>query len=187
VIFDGSGAAIPPVEVGARVLVTSAAQPVDVATGYLNAYRILLSDLVVVTGGVDERLREAIAEIKGVPVVSVELRPRPMEAVAGRRVAYFSTAPAEVHDTLRSHLAEQHGAEVLHLSGNLARRDALRAELERVDADVYLVEIKAAAIDVVAEAALERGRELVFADNELVSEADLDAQLLSLAKEPVLR
>jgi cyclic 2,3-diphosphoglycerate synthetase len=187
VIFDGSGAAIPPVEVGARVLVTSASQALDVATGYLNAYRILISDLVIVTGGADGRLREAIAEVKDVPVVAVELRPRPMEAVAGRRVAYFSTVPVEVHDTLRSHLAEQHGADVAHVSGNLARRDALRAELEQVDADVYLVEIKAAAIDVVAEAAHERGRELVFADNELVTEADLDAQLRSLAKEPVLR
>src|SRR5207253_4727757 len=57
VIFDGSGAAIPPVEVGARVLVTSSAQPLDVATGYLNAYRILISDLVVVTGGADGPLR----------------------------------------------------------------------------------------------------------------------------------
>ena len=55
-----------------------------------------------------------------------------------------------------------------------------------MDADVYLVEIKAAAIDVVAEAALERGRELVFADNELVGDG-IDEQLLALVKEPVAR
>jgi cyclic 2,3-diphosphoglycerate synthetase len=187
VIFDGSGAGIPPVDVGARVLVTSAAQPVEVATGYLNAYRILISDLVIVTGGADERLREAIAEVKDVPVVSVELRPRPVEPIAGRRVAFFSTAPPVVHETLAAHLAEQHGAQVVHVSGNLARRDVLRAELERVEADVYLVEIKAAAIDVVAEAALARGSEVAFADNELVSEDDLDTQLLALAPEPAFR
>jgi cyclic 2,3-diphosphoglycerate synthase len=184
VLFDGSGAAIPPVEVDARVLVTSSTQPVEVATGYLNAYRILISDLVVVTGGASEPLLEAIAAVKDVPVVAVELRPRPVEAVAGRRVAYFSTAPAAVHETLARHLSEAHGAEVVHVSGNLARREALRAELERVDADVYLVEIKAAAIDVVAETALERGRELIFSDNELVGD-DVDSQLLSLVKEPV--
>ncbi len=187
VVFDGSGAAIPPVEVGARVLVTSATQPVDVATGFLNAYRILISDLVVVTGAAGEPLREAIAGIKDIPVVPVELRPRPVEPIAGRRVAFFTTAPAESHEALARHLAEQHGAEVTQVSGNLARRDALRADLEQADADVYLVEIKAAAIDVVAEAALEHRRELVFADNELVTEADLDAQLLALAKEPALR
>jgi len=184
VLFDGSGAAIPPVEVDARVLVTSSAQPVEVATGYLNAYRILISDLVVVTGGASEPLLEAIAEVTDVPVVPVELRPRPVEPVAGRRVAYFSTAPAAVHETLAAHLAEHHGADVVHVSGNLARREALRAELEGVDADLYLVEIKAAAIDVVAETALERGRELVFADNELVGD-EVDSRLLALVKEPV--
>jgi cyclic 2,3-diphosphoglycerate synthetase len=181
VVFDGSGAAIPPVEVDARVLVTSASQPVDVATGYLNAYRILISDLVVVTGGASGPLLEAIAEVKDVPVAPVELRPRPVEPVSGRRVAYFTTAPAFAHETLAAH-----GAEVVHVSGNLARREPLREELERVDADVYLVEIKAAAIDVVAEAALERGRELVFADNELVGDG-IDEQLLALAPEVALK
>ncbi len=187
VIFDGSGAAVPPVDVAARVLVTSAAQPVEVVTGYLNAFRILISDLVVVTGGAGERLLEAIAEVKDVPVVSAELRPRPVEPVAGRRVAFFSTAPASAHETLARHLEEHHGAEVTHVSGNLAHREALQAELEQVDADVYVVEIKAAAIDVVAEAALSRGRELVFADNELVTAADLDAQLLALAEKATAR
>jgi len=186
VVFDGSGAAIPPVEVDGRVLVTSASQPVEVATGYLNAYRILISDLVVVTGGASGPLLEAIAEVKDVPVAAVELRPRPVEPVSGRRVAYFTTAPAFAHEALAAHLADQHGAEVVHVSGNLARRDPLREELEHVDADVYLVEIKAAAIDVVAEAAVERGRELVFADNELVGDG-IDEQLLALAPEVVAR
>ena len=188
VVFDGSGAAIPPVEVDARVLVTSSAQPVEVVTGYLNTYRILISDLVVVTGGADEPLVEAITAIKDVPVVPVELRPRPVEPIAGRRVALFTTAPESAHQILAGHLTERHGAEVTHVSGNLARREELKAELERVDADTYVVEIKAAAIDVVAEAALARGRELVFADNELVpGEGDLDSRLLALAPEVVVR
>jgi cyclic 2,3-diphosphoglycerate synthase len=186
IVFDGSGAALPPVEVDARVLVTSASQPVEVATGYLNAYRILISDLVVVTGGASGPLLEAIADIKDVPAVPVELRPRPVEPVAGGRVAYFTTAPSFAHGTLAAHLSEQHGAEVVHVSGNLARREQLREELARVDADIYLVEIKAAAIDVVAEAALERGRELVFADNELVGDG-IDEQLLALAPEVALK
>ena len=186
VLFDGSGAAIPPVDVDARVLVTSASQPVEVVTGYLNAYRILISDLVVVTGGADEPLLEAIAGVKDVPVVPVELRPRPVEPVSGRRIAFFSTAPAAVHETLARHLQDAHGAEVVHVSGNLARREALRAEIERVDADVFLVEIKAAAIDVVAEAAVARGSEVVFADNELVGDR-ADEHFLALVKEPARR
>jgi cyclic 2,3-diphosphoglycerate synthase len=182
-IFDGSGAAIPPVETGARVLVTSSSQPAEVSTGYLNAYRILVSDLVVVTGPLDERVVEAIHDVKELPVVPVELRPRPASPVAGRRVAYFSTAPAEAHAGLERHLREEHGAEVVLVSGNLARREALREELAHVDAELYLVEIKAAAIDVVAEAAAERGVEVVFADNELVPVGvhDLDVELVRLA------
>jgi cyclic 2,3-diphosphoglycerate synthase len=49
VVFDGSGAAIPPVDANARILVAGANQGPDLVTGYLNAYRILVSDLVVLT------------------------------------------------------------------------------------------------------------------------------------------
>ena len=187
VVFDGSGAAIPPVETGARVLVTSVAQPVDVVVGYLNAFRILVADLVVLTGAEAgsgyEELAHAIAEVKDLPVVPVVLRPQPSEPILARRVAYFSTAPADAHETIASHLRDEHGADVVLVSGNLARRSDLREELERVDADVFLVEIKAAAIDVVAEAASERGVEVVFADNELVPVGvhDLDTELVRLA------
>jgi cyclic 2,3-diphosphoglycerate synthetase len=109
--------------------------------------------------------------------------------VIGRRVAYFSTAPAVAHEAIEQHLREELGAEVVLVSGNLARRDALRAELARVDAEVYLVEIKAAAIDVVAEAALARGVEVVFADNELVPVGvlDLDTELVRLADQAIAR
>ena len=189
VIFDGSGAAIPPIDTGARVLVTSSSQPVEVSTGYLNAFRILVSDLVVVTGPLDERLVHAIHEIKELPVVPVELRPRPDAPVAGRRVAYFSTAPEKAHPAIERHLREEHGADVVLVSGNLARREALREDLARVEADVYLVEIKAAAIDVVAEAAARRGVEVVFADNELVPAGvlDLDTELIRLADQAIAR
>jgi cyclic 2,3-diphosphoglycerate synthetase len=189
VIFDGSGAAIPPVDTAARVLVTSSAQPREVVTGYLNTYRILVSDLVVVTGGLDDDLVAAIHDIKELPVVSVDLRPRPVASVSGRRVAYFSTAPASAHETIARHLREEHGAESVLVSGNLANREALRDDLAHVDAQTYLVEIKAAAIDVVAEAALERGVEVIFADNELVPVGvlDLDTELIRLADQAIAR
>jgi len=190
VIFDGSGAAIPPVETDARVLVTSTRQPREVVTGYLNAYRILVSDLVVLTGGVDDEFVHAIHQVKELPVVPVELRPRPAAPVLGRRGAFFTTAPADAHAALERHLHEELGAEVVLVSGNLARREALREDVARAgEADVYLVEIKAAAIDVVVEAALERGVEVVFADNELVPVGvlDLDTELIRLADQAIAR
>jgi cyclic 2,3-diphosphoglycerate synthase len=60
----------------------------------------------------------------------------------------------------------------------------LHQELERVDAEVYLVELKAAAIDVVAEAALARGAEVVLAANDVVSD-ELDERVLDLASRAV--
>ena len=190
VLFDGSGAAIPGVATDRRILVAAAEQGPELVTGYLNAYRVLISDLVVVTmaeeGSRHEEVARAIAELKpDVPVITAVLRPRPVTPIAGRRVAFFATAPAAAHPPLASHLEERHGAQVVHVSGNLANREALRRELERLDADAYLVEIKAAAIDVVVEAALERGADVVFAETELQplpGQPDLDTELRALAE-----
>jgi cyclic 2,3-diphosphoglycerate synthetase len=168
-VFDGSGAALPPVEVDARILVTNGNH--DPRAG-LNAYRVLISDLVVDTGGAD---REAIRSISDIPVVEAELRLRPAEPLRGRRTAVFTTGAAPTDEL---------DAEVVHVSRNLARRGALQDELAGVDAEVYLVELKAAAVDVVAEAALARGAEVVLAANDVVSN-ELDERVLSLAQQAV--
>lgn len=196
VLLEGSGAAIPPVEAGRRILVAGAHQDPEIVAGYLGAYRLLLSDLVVLTmceeplapAAQVETLRGAIADVDPkLPVIATVLRPRPVEPVAGRRLAFFSTAPEAIHARLSHHLEREHGAEVVLVSGDLADRHALRNELDSAavgDAEVFLVEIKAAAIDVVAETAAERGIPMVFADNEvlpLAGERDLDALVLELA------
>jgi cyclic 2,3-diphosphoglycerate synthase len=189
VIFEGSGAALPPIATRRRILVAGAGQPPEVVAGYLNAFRILISDLVVLTPAVPgeplEELRRAIRQVKDVPIVAASLRPKPVTSIEGRRVAFFTTAPESAHPRLASHLRDAHGAAEVFVSGNLARRDALRTDLAGVGADTYLVEIKAAAIDVVAEAAAERGILVVFADNEVVplpGEADLEAEVDALAE-----
>jgi cyclic 2,3-diphosphoglycerate synthetase len=188
VVFDGSGAAIPPVATGRRVLVTSTFDPPELVTGYLNAYRILLADLVIVTmadaSTPHEALAEAIREVKpDVTVIAVGFRPRPLAPIDGKRVAYFTTAAPSAHDRLAADLSG-FGAELVHVSGNLADRPALEQELETVDADVYLTEIKAAAIDVVAEAGMQRGVEIVLVANDVVrvpGQPEFEAEILALA------
>jgi cyclic 2,3-diphosphoglycerate synthase len=191
VIFDGSGAALPPVASARRIVVVGGHQDPAVAVGYLNAYRLLLADLVVVTMSEPqsgwERVRDAVRALvpAHVEVVATVLRPNPAVDIRGRSVAYFCTAPPVAHAALTAHLADAHGAEVVHVSGNLAHRDLLHAELERVDADVFVVELKAAAVDVVAEFALERGADVVLAANDVVplpDEPDLDVTLLEMAR-----
>jgi cyclic 2,3-diphosphoglycerate synthetase len=191
VVFDGSGAALPPVATDRRIVVVGAHQSPAVAAGYLNAFRLLLADLVVVTmaeaGSEWELTRDAVRAVvpESVEVVATILRPRPAVAVEGRRVAYFCTAPSVAHPALASHLADEHGADVVHVSGSLADRDALRAELAELDVDVFLVELKAAAVDVVAEFALAREAEIVLAANDVVAipgQPDLDETLLDMSR-----
>ena len=118
---------------------------------------------------------EPIRALKSVPVIPFDLRLRPLEPLRGRRVAVFTAGPARI-----DHL----DAEVVGVSANLANRARLRQDLARMDADVYLVELKAAAIDVVAEVAAERGVEVVLAANDVVSD-ELDDELQRLVPVPV--
>jgi cyclic 2,3-diphosphoglycerate synthetase len=103
-----------------------------------------------------EPFRERISDLV---LDELELRLAPTEPLDGR-VAVFTAGPART-----DHL----DAELVLVSHDLARRDLLREQLARLEADTYLIELKAAAIDVVAEHALERGARVVLARNELVA------------------
>jgi cyclic 2,3-diphosphoglycerate synthetase len=122
----------------------------------------MISDLVIAVGC---RVEDAIA---------AELVLRPTAPLVGR-VAVFTAGTTSV-----GHLE----ADVVHVSANLGDRAVLASELEAVDADTYLVELKAAAIDVVAEHALARGKRVVLAANDVVGDG-LDEALLALAPEGV--
>lgn len=191
VVFDGSGAALPPIAADRTVVVVGAHQDPAVAAGYLNVYRLLVADVVVVTmaepGSGWEHVRERVATVvrPDAAVVAATLRPRPLTDVRGRSVAFFSAAPEAALAGLGEHLETDYGARVVHTSGNLANRSALRSELAHVSAEVYLVELKAAAVDVVAEAGLARGADVVLVTNDVVSvsgEVQLDEVLLEMAK-----
>jgi cyclic 2,3-diphosphoglycerate synthetase len=176
-LLEGSGAAVPPVRSDARLLVAGAHQPVDHITGYLGRYRLLTSDALVLTMAEEplaseakvEAVLEAVEQVKpGMDVVPVVFRPRPIQEVRGCRVAYFSTAPATQKEALGRYLEEEWGCEVVVISTALADRTALTGDLARremADVDTVLTEIKAAAIDVVAEAADARGLRVVPVNN----------------------
>ena len=110
---------------------------------------------------------------------------RPAESVEGRTVAFFSTAPEAAHDCSLLTCATSTVRRSCTSPGSLSDRRKLVEELEQVEAEVFLVELKAAAIDVVAEAARERGVDVVLAGSDVLSAdgEDLDAELLRLAEE----
>jgi cyclic 2,3-diphosphoglycerate synthase len=106
----------------------------------------------------------------GVRVARIGLRPYPLEPVSGRTVFYVTTAPASAIDLMVGHLEREHGCTVVGTSSHLAHRPKLAEDLERAGAaEVLLVELKAAAVDLAARIALERGLEVVFCDNRVVS------------------
>ncbi|MBA2694013.1 MAG: 2,3-diphosphoglycerate synthetase [Rubrobacter sp.] len=191
-LFDGSGAAMPPVEVDRRVLVAGANQDTEYITGFLGAYRLLVSDLLILTmseepmaseekvKGIVDGVREVRPDLRVIPAV---FRPRPVGDVRGMKVGYLSTAPESVLRKLSDFLEENYGCEVVGASGNLSDRKKLAADLDGMgEAEAYLTEIKAAAIDVVTMRGAEEGKAVLYCDNDPVGEG-LDGALFSLARE----
>jgi cyclic 2,3-diphosphoglycerate synthetase len=160
IVFEGSGACIPPVEVDSTVCILGAGKPEPFAE-----YRLARADLVLAAEGAP-----------GPPpgAVPFELRPESVETIPGdARVAVFTTGAAVVHEI----------PEPLFVSTNLARRAALTADLDRAaaeNAEVYLTELKAAAIDTVAMRAHAEGARVVFIRNRPVG---IDDALVKLYRD----
>ena len=202
-VFDGSGAAVPPVEVGGRVLVAGAHQDPEYITGFLGAYRLLISDLLLLTMSEEpmadaERVRSVVEAVRRVEpnlqVIPAVFRPRPVGEVRNLKVAYVSTAPRSVLGALCRHLEKRYGCEVVAASGSLSERKGLARDLDEMRSlgvEAYLTEIKAAAVDVVTRRGAEEEKPVFYCDNDPVavdgSEGLLDGALLELAERVVAR
>jgi cyclic 2,3-diphosphoglycerate synthase len=194
VILEGSGAALPPVAADRTVCATSAARARAEALSHLGPLRLLRSDLLVLFGAgeLEPAPREALVRdlaewLPHEAIALCDLEPEPAEPVpAGARVACFVTAPESAEPRQRELLA-RHGIELRRWSGNLARRRELERDVDaalREGCDVFLTELKAAAIEVVAARAVEAGAGVVFLRNRPVSITgeSLDERLLRLAE-----
>ena len=166
-ILEGSGACVPGVAADATVCVVR--EPED-ALAALGPYRLHRADIVLALAEVPDEL-ERTCEGRLLPA---RLVPEPVEPLAtDARVAFFSTGSTACR-----------GVEPVVSSQNLARRGKLDYDLTRAAqerCDLYLTELKAAAIDTVAVHARRHGARLVFVRNTVVAEgADLDRALVRL-------
>jgi cyclic 2,3-diphosphoglycerate synthetase len=195
VILEGSGASMPTVPWDAGLLVVPSGLPTEHLMGYLGPLRVLLSDLLVfiIVGGpatgpenlstLDSQARRLRADIR---VAIAELQPVPLADVRGKDAFFATTAQGELAVRLAGMLEETAGCRVVATSSRLADRAGLEEDLAKAGPfDVLLTELKAAAVDVGARRAIERGAEVVFVDNRPRS-ADggtgLDDQLVELLR-----
>jgi cyclic 2,3-diphosphoglycerate synthetase len=160
IVFEGSGACIPPVEVDRTVCILGAGPREPFAE-----YQLARADLVLAAEGVVDPPAGALP---------FSLRSEPLEDLPDdARVAVFTTGATEVHDIPGP----------LLVSTNLARRAALTEDLDRAAAEgagVYLTELKAAAIDTVAMRARDEGARVVFIRNRPVG---IDDALVNLYRD----
>jgi cyclic 2,3-diphosphoglycerate synthase len=174
-VLEGSGAAVPPLDWDAGVLVVPATCPLEYLAGYFGPYRLLRTHLAVVTMarspdlGLDDlpalisHLRAALGDAR---YVVTEFFPAPLMDVNGRNVFLTTTAPAAVAAAQATHLQAAAGCRVVGWSARLADRAGLAADLDAAPAyDLLLTELKAAAVDVAAAMAMARGADVGFLDN----------------------
>ncbi|MGH2907365.1 MAG: hypothetical protein ACRDKI_11445 [Solirubrobacterales bacterium] len=169
-LFEGSGATLPPVLADRTICIVGSAEQADQLAGPL---RLVESDLALVPAGdaaaIAVAKRWAGGEVSEFSLVPTAAEPLPDDA----KVAFFSTAAYPLS-----------GCEPVISSANLARRDALELDLEaarEAGCTHYVTELKAAAIDLVALTAERDGAEVVFVRNRPVApDADLDEILLTV-------
>jgi cyclic 2,3-diphosphoglycerate synthetase len=175
VVLEGSGAAVPPVPWDAAILVVASSTPPEHLGGYLGPYRLLLSDVVVLTMGDSPYagpenpsvLRSLVQRFRGdARLVVTDFEPVPLGDVQGKAVFFATTAPEAVAARQVSSLRERHECRVVGWSSRLADRAGLVEDMEASEGfEVLLTELKAAAIDVAAERATAVGAAVVFVDN----------------------
>jgi cyclic 2,3-diphosphoglycerate synthetase len=179
VIMEGSGPTLPPVATDVSLVVVGAAQPLRHVIGFFGEYRLMRSDLVVVTMCEDpiastekvKQMEEGI--IRLCPEMDIALtvfRPEPHGDISGKKVFIASTANPVMKDKLSGYVEKIYDCSVVGISTNLSNRKELRRDLETglKGADVLLTEIKAASIAVAARTAKEQGCDVVFMHNKSV-------------------
>jgi cyclic 2,3-diphosphoglycerate synthetase len=198
IIFEGSGAAIPPVHADVTVLVAPAHVDPEYVAGYMGPYRLLLADFGVVTmcenpfgspsqvSTLSSVIRNAFRIDRGEPPKEIEVvrtvfRPEPTKPVDGRSVFLATTAPEAVGDSLRRHLEDEHKCRVVGISHALSDRAQLEKDLTGLkEADTLLTEIKAAGIDVATRRALDAGLDVIYMDNVPVGTGNDDPAAMAL-------
>ena len=175
-IFEGSGAAIPPIKTNKNIVLIGANQPLNNIINYFGPYRISLGDLIILTMCEepmcnDEKrqyIENFIEQINPkAKVISTVFRPKPLGDISGKKVLFATTAPESIEQELVSYLETNYNCEIIGTTPHLSNRPLLKADIEKyIDkVDIMLTELKAAAVDVATKYSMEKGLDVVYCDN----------------------
>lgn len=199
-IFEGSGAAIPPIKTNKNIVLVGANQPINNILKYFGPYRISFADLIIMTMCEEpmanpEKIKYLEKHVKKInpdaKLVATVFRPKPLGDISGKKVLFATTAPSDVQTKLIEYLETNYDCKVVGVSSNLANRPLLREDIAAhiADADVMLTELKAAAVDVATKEAIDGGLEVVYCDNIPIpvdyTYPDLEKSVLDLVESAI--
>lgn len=202
VIMEGSGSTFPPIKTDSRIVLIGASQPLSNILEYFGQYRIMTSDLAIVTMCEEpmasekkiEDIERGIKKLKpDLDIALTVFRPEPLQDISDKKVFVATTAPEKILPTIEEYLEENHDCEIVGISNKLSNRPQLRNDLNQglENADILLTEIKAASIDVAGMSAKEKGVEIVFMHNKSILVGgtidNLDEAILEVCKKAVER
>lgn len=176
VIFEGSGAAIPPIKTNKNIVLIGANQPLNNIKDYFGPYRIGFGDLIIITMCEEpmankdkiDYIENFIKKVNpNAKVISTVFRPKPLGDIKNKNVLFATTAPESIKDKLVQYLEMNYDCKVVGTTSHLSNRPLLKKDIEKYmdKADVMLSELKAAAVDVATKDSLEAGLEVVYCDN----------------------
>lgn len=175
IILEGSGASVPEVQTFKTICVVGANQNWDEITGYLGIYRILVSDLVILTNcekplATREEINNLENNIKTInPSINIYrsiFRPEPLGNIENKKVVVAMTAKSIIEDKIKKYIEKKFNCTVVGITFNLSNRPLLKKDLESyTDYDTVLTELKAASVDVVTDFALKSGKEIIYMNN----------------------
>ena len=182
IIYQGSGIARPPVRINGEIVIIGADQDPD-KFGKIERYSIIKGDMIIITKcdtGNKEKLRNFLNSLVSTHlIIETVFKPRPLipenSSLKGKKVICFTTAPIAALEGQKKYLEETYECHIVNYSNNLANKKLLSEDIKALkdDFDTVLTEFKAAAI-MVMEEMVNRGKEVIICENELIATENQD-------------
>jgi cyclic 2,3-diphosphoglycerate synthetase len=175
IIFEGSGASLPDVNTDANLCVIGANQKWEDIVGYLGVYRILISNIIILTN-----CEYPISNNKNIKVLEENIhlinpnaiiyktifRPKPLGDIKNKKIIIATTANKIIGNKIKQYIEKEFNCIVNGITFNLSNRLLLRNDLQSFkDFDVIVTELKAASVDVVTDFAFKLNKEVIYMNN----------------------